>query len=172
MIQRSHTPINVDNIIFNTPRRLFHSLQDPSNVYSKSSEKRARRFRSLSMSEFDWSPNARYDQEGYSHGYSHGVNYECRENGSFYAGDEQFHGGPESVSSTDGIPVDADLQASQEVVPENETEVPISGIKSARRKVAVKLLCGLSFALLAVAMPLLWINDQGEGHEGYYLVPT
>lgn len=165
---RSRTPINVDNIIFNTPRRLVHSLQDPSNVYSKSSEKRARRFRSLSMSEFDWSPNARYDQEGYSHG----VNYECGENGSFYAGDEQFQGGPESVSSTDGIPVDADLQVSQEVVPENETETQMSGIKSARRKVAVKLLCGLSFALLAVAMPLLWINDQGEGHEGYYLVPT
>ncbi|KAL6272022.1 hypothetical protein ACE6H2_022714 [Prunus campanulata] len=165
---RSRTPINVDNIIFNTPRRLVHSLQDPSNVYSKSSEKRARRFRSLSLSEFDWSPNARYDQEGYSHG----VNYDCRENGSFYAGDEQFQGGPESVSSTDGIPVDADLQVSQEVVPENETEIQMSGIKSARRKVAVKLLCGLSFALLAVAMPLLWINDQGEGHEGYYLVPT
>ncbi|XP_021828797.1 uncharacterized protein LOC110769175 [Prunus avium] len=121
------------NVYSNTLRKRVRSLQDPSNVYSKSYEKRARRYRRLSFSD---------------------------------------KGGPESVSSTDVIPVDADLQVSYEVVPENEAEIQMSTIKSARPKVAVKLLCGLTFALIAVAMALLWINDQGEGHEGYYPVPT
>ncbi|KAM1395819.1 hypothetical protein ACFX13_013913 [Malus domestica] len=176
--RRSRTPINVDSIIFNTPRRLVHSLQEPNNANSKFSEKLARRFRSLSMNECDWSPNVRYDQDGYSHG----ANYDDGEHGSFYGGSEQFEGGPESVSSTDGIPGDADVQVphevvpeneiSHEVVPENQTVAQKAGIKNPYRRAAVKLFCGLSFTLLAVAMPLLWINDHGEGHEGYYLVPT
>ncbi|TQD80429.1 hypothetical protein C1H46_034019 [Malus baccata] len=32
---RSRTPLNVDSIIFNTPRRLVHSLQEPNNADSK-----------------------------------------------------------------------------------------------------------------------------------------
>lgn len=168
MLQRSRTPINVDNIIFKTPRRLVHSLQESNNVNSDFSEKQTRRFRSLSLSEFDCSPNARYNQNGYSHG----VNYDCRENGSFYGGGEQFQGSPESVSSTDGIPKDADLQASHDMVPEIKTEIQRSGIKKPLRKAAVKLFCGLSLALLAVVVPLALITDQGQGHEGYFLVPT
>ncbi|RXH81696.1 hypothetical protein DVH24_035117 [Malus domestica] len=59
-------------------------------------------YRSLSMNEFDWSPNARCDHDGYSYG-------------SFYGGGQQSE---------------------------------------------------------AVAIPLLWINDQGKWHDGYHLVPT
>ncbi|XP_062004081.1 protein SINE1 [Rosa rugosa] len=163
---RSRTPVDVDNIIFKTPRRLVHSLQDPYNVNSDFSEKQTRRVRSLSLSE-DCSPNVRYNQNGYSHG----ATYD--RNGSLYdGGSEQFQGGPESVSSTDGSPKDADLQAFHDVVPEIKSEIQDSGIRKPLRKAAVKLFCGLSFALLAVVVPLALITDQGQGHEGYYLVPT
>lgn len=113
---------------------------------------------------------------------SYGVNYDDVDHGSFYGGDEQSEGGPDSVSSTYGIPADADLQMSHEVVPENKishemvpenrTQVLNSDIKNPYRKAAIKLFCGVFLALPAVAMPLLWINDQGEWHDGYHLVPT
>lgn len=63
LLQRSCTPLNVDSI--NTPRRLVHSIQEPNNADSKFSKKPMRMYRSLSMNEFDWSPNARFDQDGY-----------------------------------------------------------------------------------------------------------
>ncbi|TQD80428.1 hypothetical protein C1H46_034018 [Malus baccata] len=125
------------------------------------------------MNEFDWSPNARCDPDGYSYG----VNYDDVDHGGFYGGGEQSEGGPISVSSTDGIPADADLQMSLEVVPENKIShemVPENKtqVLNPYRKAAIELFCGVFFALPAVAIPLLWINDQGEWHDGYHLVPT
>ncbi|KAJ7976370.1 ARM repeat superfamily protein [Quillaja saponaria] len=101
---RSRSRVNVDNImIFKTPRKLIHSLQDLTEVNSDCSEKKPRRFRSLSSSNIEWSPASKYDQNGFSHG----VSCDCKENESLYAGGEQFQGGPESVSSTDDVPADA-----------------------------------------------------------------
>uniref|UniRef100_A0A2N9EGE6 TORTIFOLIA1/SINE1-2 N-terminal domain-containing protein n=1 Tax=Fagus sylvatica TaxID=28930 RepID=A0A2N9EGE6_FAGSY len=163
---RSRTQINVDNIrICKTPRKLICSLQDTNIENSGFSEKQSRRFRSLSSSNIAWSPTTKYDQNGFSHD----VNYNGKENGRLYANGEQFQGGPESVSSTDDVLTDANLQVSQEEVPEIKTETRRSGIQKDRQKIALKFICGLFFVLLAVFTPLLWINDQDEG---YYLVPT
>ncbi|XP_004289460.1 PREDICTED: uncharacterized protein LOC101310650 [Fragaria vesca subsp. vesca] len=164
---RSRTPIAVDNIIFKTPRRLVHSLQDPNNVNSDISEKLTRGFRSLALSE-DCSPNGRYKQNVHSHG----ATYDC--NGSFCDGGyEQFQCGPaESVSSTDGIPEEGDLHVFQDVVPKIESEIQDSSIRKPLRNVAIKLFCGLSFAVLAVVVPLALITNQGPGYESYHLVPT
>ncbi|XP_050369819.1 protein SINE1-like [Argentina anserina] len=159
----SRTPMDVDNIIFKTPRRLVHSLQDPNNANSDFSEKQTRRFRSLFLE--DCSPNGRYNQNVFLHG----VTCEC--NGSFYnGGGEQLQGGPESVSSTDG-PKDGDLQAFQNVVPEIKSEIQEPSIRKPLCKAGLKLFCGISFAILAVGVPLTLITDQGPGYE-MYLVPT
>lgn len=163
---RSRTQMNVDNVqIFRTPRKLICSLQDPNDRNSDFSVKQARRFRSLSSSNIEWSPTAKYDQNGFSHH----MNCNGKGNGSMYANDEEFQGGLESVSSTDDVLTDADLHVSQEAVPEDKTETQSLGLKKARQKTTSKFVCGLFFVLLAVFTPLLWINDQDEG---YYLVPT
>ncbi|OIW06473.1 hypothetical protein TanjilG_05244 [Lupinus angustifolius] len=129
--------------MFQTPRKLFHSFQDPDDFNSDCSEKQNRRIRSLSSGNIEWSPasNSRYNWNGFA---DH-VKYD--------------EGGQESVSSTDNLPGDADMQMPPEVVvPENRL-----------RKTKSKFVCGLSFVLVAMATPLLWINSLEEGH---YLVPT
>lgn len=151
--------MNLDNVkIFTTPRKLICSLQDPNDRNSDFSVKQARRFsRSLSSSNIEWSPTAKYDQNGFSH------DMNCNANG------EEYQGGPESVSSTDDVLTDADLHVSQEAVPEDKTETQRPVLQKARQKTTSKFVCGLLFVLLAVFTPLLWMNDQDEG---YYLVPT
>ena len=150
-----------------TTRKLIHSLQDPDDGTSDCSERQNRIFRSLSTGNMEWSPtsNSEHDQNDFTDD----VNCDCKENGSLYD-DEQFQGGPESVSSTDDLPVvGADMQVPPEVVPENSNDTETVRMEKPLRKTACKLVCGLSFALLAVATPLLWISSQEEGH---YLVPT
>ncbi|XP_023915433.1 protein SINE1 [Quercus suber] len=163
---RSRTQINVDNIrICKTPRKLICSLQDPNNGNSDFSEKQARRFKSLSSNNIEWTPTSKYEQNGFSHV----VNYNDKENGGLYATGEQFQGSRESVSSTDDVLTDTDLQASREVVLEFKTRTHRPGIQKAHQKTAMKFICGLFFVLLAVFTTLLGIKDQDEG---YYLVPT
>lgn len=156
MHQRPHTPINIDNNIFRTPRKLVQSFQDPTNMNSVCFDKQARRTpRNHSTSDFQWSLISGCDQncilpDG----------YECRDNESLYADIEQFQGSTESVSSTEDILTDADLPVPPKVIVESKTD---------RRKVALKFVCGLSFAILAVLTPLFWLSNQDEGG---YLVPT
>ncbi|KAE9619795.1 hypothetical protein Lal_00038179 [Lupinus albus] len=155
---RSHTEVTVDsNKIFQSPRKLINSLQDPDDVNSESSEKQNRRIRSQSSSDIEWSltPNSKYNPNDFE---DH-VNYDDDEdNESLYA-DVLFEGGLESVSPKDDLPGDVDMQMPPEVVvPENRL-----------RKTKRKLICCLSFVLVAMATPLFWINSQEEGH---YLVPT
>ncbi|KAJ1390517.1 Armadillo-type fold [Sesbania bispinosa] len=161
---RSRTPVNVDSIkIFTTPRKLIHSLQDPDDETSDYSEKQNRRFRSLSSGNIEWSPASysKYDQNGAA---DHG-NYDPKENESS-CDDVQFQGGQESVSSTDDLPVgDADMQRPPESRDDTQTVLMKKPLQKAKRK----FVCGLSFVLLAMATPLLWINSQEEGH---FLVPT
>ncbi|ESW23831.1 hypothetical protein PHAVU_004G079400 [Phaseolus vulgaris] len=155
-----------DNIrIFMTPRKLIHSLQDPNDEISDCSEKVNRRIKSLSSGNIMWSPASfsKYDQNMADH-----VNFDSKENGGLY-GDVKFQGGPESVSSTDDNPITSDIEMPSEVGPEsgNGTETVLMG--KPFQKTKQKLVCGISFALLAIATPLLWINSQDEGH---FLVPT
>ncbi|KAK9290885.1 hypothetical protein L1049_009064 [Liquidambar formosana] len=163
--QRSRSQINVDNIqIFTTPRKLIRSLQDPNGVNSDFSEKQTRRFRSPSSTNFDWSPNTKYNRNGSSCD----VDYEIEGNENLSSGGEQFQVGSESVSSTEDVPTDVDVQVSHEVFPGSKTEIQKLGIEKTRWKRAFQLLCGL-FVLFAVFASLLWIDNEDEG---YNLVPT
>ncbi|KAG4912699.1 hypothetical protein JHK82_053288 [Glycine max] len=151
---RSHTQATVDSIkIFETPRKLIHSLQDSSDVSLGCSRKQNRRYRSLSSDNIEWSPASKYDQNGFADDTN-----KCDSEVIEGCAEVEFQGSSESVSSTDDIPADADKQMHTEVVPVNRNA-----------KTTYKLVCGLSCVLLAVATPLLWINSQDEGH---YLVPT
>ncbi|XP_027357207.1 protein SINE1-like [Abrus precatorius] len=166
---RSRLEVNVDSIkIFKTPRKLIHSLQDPNDESSDYSEKPNRMIKSLSSGNIEWSPasysNSQYDQNGTAHN----AKYDSKENGSLY-GDVQFQGGAESVSSTDDLPGDADMQRLVEMVPESRYVTQTVLIKKPLQKIKRKFVCGLSFVFLAMATPLLWINSQEEGH---FLVPT
>ncbi|TKY46199.1 spliceosomal complex [Spatholobus suberectus] len=164
---RSRTQVNVDNIkLFITPRRLIHSLQDPNDETSDCSEKLNRRIKSLSSGNIKWTPASysKYDENGIADHVSHDSN----ENGALYD-DVQFQGEPESVSSTDDFPGNTDTQRPSEVGPANRNGTQPVLMGRPFQKTKHKLVCGLSFALLAIATPLLWINSQEEGH---FLVPT
>lgn len=156
---RSRTQSTVDTIkIFKTPRKLIHSLQDSSDVTLGCSEKQNRRLKSLSSGNIEWSPASKYNDQN---GFSNDVKCDSEVNESLCA-EVEFQGGSESVSSTDDLPVDDNVPP--KVVPENRN-VPATALQRAK----YKLVCGVSFVLLAVATPLLWFNCQDEGH---YLVPT
>lgn len=157
--QRSRTQATVDSIkIFKTPRKLIHSLQDSSDLTLGCSKKQNRRFKSLSSGNIEWSPASKYDQNDFSN------DVKCDSEVIESCAEVEFQGGSESVSSTDDLPGDASKQTSTKVVPEDRNFTP-----TALQQTKYKLVCGLSFVLLAVATPLLWINSQDEGH---YLVPT
>ncbi|KAK7380646.1 hypothetical protein VNO78_33161 [Psophocarpus tetragonolobus] len=160
---RSRTEDNIK--IFMTPRKLIHSLQDTNDEISDCSEKPHRRIKSLSSGNFLWSPASfsKYDQND-----ADDVNYNSKENGSLY-GDNQFQGGPESVSSTDDILGNTDVQRPSEVGPESRNGALTVLNGKSFQKTKHKLVCGLSFALLAIATPFIWMNSQDEGH---FLVPT
>lgn len=157
--QRSRTQATIDSIkIFETPRKLIHSLQDSSDLTLSCSKKQNRRFKSLSSGNIEWSPASKYDEKGFSN------DLKCDSEVIESCGEVEFQVSSESVSSSDDLPVDANKQISTKVVSENRNVTP-----TALQKTKYKLVCGLSFVLLAVATPLLWINVQDEGH---YLVPT
>ncbi|KAL2335075.1 hypothetical protein Fmac_016288 [Flemingia macrophylla] len=163
---RSRTQVNVDNMKLSvTPRKLIRSLQDPNDETSDCSEQPCRRIKSLSSGNVKWSPTpySKYDQNGVADQ----VNYDSKENGSLY-GEDQFQGGPESVSSTDDLSAN-NLQSPSKVGPESKNGTQTVLMGKPFQKTKHKLVCGLSFALLAIATPLLWINSQEEGH---FLVPT
>ena len=165
--QRSHTGVNVDSIqIFDTPKRLIRSLQDSTDESSDCSEKPIRRYRSLSSGNIDWSPSAysKYDQNGIA---NH-VKYDSKENESS-CGDVQYQGGSESVSSTDDLPADADNQRPSEEVRESRKDPQIVCAEKPLQKTKRRFVCGLSFVILAMATPLIWLNSQEEAH---FLVPT
>ncbi|KAI9093687.1 hypothetical protein K1719_027136 [Acacia pycnantha] len=161
---RSRAPAAPDSIIFATPTKHVHSLQNPSDVNSSCSERQSRRLRNLSSGNMDWSSTSRYDHNYFPHN----LRYECDYNESLYA-DVQFQGGPESVSSTEDLPAGADMQAPLEMVPPKSNEAwTIVRIEKSLHKTKLKLVFGLSFVLLAMATRLLWINIQDDR----YLVPT
>ncbi|KAI3696887.1 hypothetical protein L6452_29484 [Arctium lappa] len=141
--QRSRSYLTIDNMnLFTTPRKLVKSLQVPNDDCS---ENQSRRFRS---------PYSDYDQNQ-------------TESESLTNEDEQFNGTSESVSSTeDIIPANgnenenANLQPSQELVPETKVKPRILS--------AVSIASGLFVVLIAVVC-FLWVRDLDEG---YNLVPT
>ncbi|KAI7991340.1 Protein SINE1 [Camellia lanceoleosa] len=164
--QRARYQINVDNVkIFETPRKLIHSLQDPNNERANFSGKHSRMFRSPSSSKFEWSPTSKYDQNGLSPN----INYVVEKDGELHVGNEQFQGGSESVSSTEDIPINADLQVAEKVVPGSEVESLNFDNQKNNCKSAISMVCGVFVMLFAVFISLLWIDGQDES---YNLVPT
>ncbi|CAL5432031.1 unnamed protein product [Camellia sinensis] len=157
--QRSRYQINVDNVkIFETPRKLIHSLQDPNNERANFSGKHSRMFRSPSSSKFEWSPTSKYDQNGLSPN----INYVVEKDGELHVGNEQFQGGSESVSSTEDIPINADLQVAEKVVPGSEVESLNFDNQKNNCKSAISMVCGVFVMLFAVFISLLWIDGQDE----------
>ncbi|XP_058750284.1 disease resistance-like protein DSC1 [Vicia villosa] len=100
---------------------------------------------------------------------AHHVNYDSNENGSSCGDDVQFQDGLESFSSTNDILDNSDMQKPCEDVPESRKDLQIVYAEKPLQKTNCKFVCGLSFLILAIAMPLLWINSQEEAH---FLVPT
>ena len=135
-------------------------------------EKQARRLRSTSLSDFEWSPASRCDQNDTSHN----VNYDQSANGSLYADGEKLQGGSESVSSTDDMLANAGDKESAKVIQDNKTETQAHtqefSIEKTRRKVSLMPIFGLlPFVLLALFILLNWMSDPDE-FDGHYLVPT
>ncbi|XP_058756673.1 protein SINE1-like [Vicia villosa] len=165
---RSRTQVIEGIQIFETPKRLIRSLQDPTDDSSDCSEKLIRRYKSLSSGNIIWSPssNSKYDQNGIAH---HVKYDDSNENGSLCGDDMQNQDEQESVSSTDDILGNSDMQKPSEKVTENRkvshTLPAVKPLQKAKRK----FFCGLSFLIVTMVTPLLWINGQEEAH---FLVPT
>ncbi|XP_023517873.1 protein SINE1-like isoform X1 [Cucurbita pepo subsp. pepo] len=170
---RSRNCINVEDMIFKTPRKLVHSLQDLNDANSDYASKSCKwRQRSLSLGNLEWSPRSCHNQNGspddqkLSKDDSSSDNDNNNDNDNDNDNDEQSPGGSESVSSTGGVPV----QAMPVVVAQHsKIKTQYSGIEMAYKKTALKLVCGFSFLLFTIFTSLLWINEQDQGT---YLVPT
>ncbi|XP_022719278.1 protein SINE1-like isoform X1 [Durio zibethinus] len=160
--QRSRSRINVDNL-FTTPRKLIHSLQDPTDLNSDYCGKQSRRFRSPSSEKFGWGPTTNHNN------FRHGMIYEVKGNGHLCNDGEAFQGISESVSSTDDGPADVHVQGSHEAVPVNKTETQEFHNVKVRKKKASKMFFGLLFVIVAVLTSLLWTEVQDES---FYVVPT
>ncbi|MED6169647.1 hypothetical protein PIB30_023200 [Stylosanthes scabra] len=160
---RSRPGVNSNSMnISMTPRKLFPSPEDPNEETSCCSNRQCRRFRSLSTGNMECSQrsNFKHDQNDFTDY----VNCDCNPYRSIFDY-QQFQDEQEPVSSTDDIPVGSALQ----VPPENIDNIETVCIRKPFQKTKYKVFCGLSFALLAMATPLLWIANQEDGH---YLVPT
>lgn len=98
------------------------------------------------------------------------MNQEVAENGnSSGGGGELCQAGYESVSSTEDVLANSNVQVSQELLPGNTTLNQDVGMMKAGKKISFKLVYGLMSLLFAIVVSLLWIDTQ-EG--GRHLVPT
>lgn len=167
--QRSRSYIKVEDMIFKTPRKLVHSLQDLNETNSDyASGSSRRRHRSLSSGNLEWSPpraflnrNGSADERKLSKEDEDGLDID---NG------EQSQGSSESISSTDGVPTHVDVQAMPVAVTcQSKIKPQYYGMEMAYKKTALKLVCGFSFLLFTIFTSLLWIDDHDQGS---YLVPT
>lgn len=152
-------------MIFKTPRKLVHSLQDLNEANSDNASQSCRhRHRSLSSGNLDWSPRSFHNQNGFPDDQKHSKEDgedRCLDNNN----GEQSPGGSESVSSTDGVPI----HAISVLAHHNKMKTQFIGIEKAYKKTALKLVCGFSFLLFTIFTSLLWIDEQDQGS---YLVPT
>lgn len=157
--QRSCSHVSVESVkIFATPRKLIHLLQDANDVNSDISERKTRRFRSPSLCRCEWSP-----EKSQVNGLFHRKRCGCRDNDGKY-----YHLNSESVSSTEDVQANGDLQVSSNDVAHTRTEsqavIPKNGYASPRI-----LIVAILAVLLAAFILLLWIGNQDQS---YNLVPT
>nr|GLL36735.1 uncharacterized protein LOC109181585 [Ipomoea trifida] len=159
--QRSRSHVTPENVaIFTTPRKLIHSLQDVHNS-PDFSEKKTRRYRSLSACEFEWSP-ASYRENGLLNGKTMNNGEEKFSDES----DQHHHQTSESVSSAEGVSADTELEGIS-----NNTRETVKS-RGFRLKLPQKFMCGTICCLLIVVLAIfvfLWNDSQGQG---YNLVPT
>ncbi|KAK4413107.1 protein SINE1 [Sesamum alatum] len=165
--QRSNSHINVDDVkIFTTPRKLIRSLQDLDDSGSGFSMKHARRFRSPKMSAFAWTPTSMREQNGLSQDMDH----ESKRDKKSSSGGDLFHGSSESVSSTEDVFTNKNVQLSPEVVqcikPSQLQRVDVRKNHSNSSRAIVS---GLFVVLVAVFLCLLALGGQDDYD---ILVPT
>ncbi|KAF6134238.1 hypothetical protein GIB67_010037 [Kingdonia uniflora] len=162
MFQRRHSQLNLDGInIFTTPRKLFHSLQDQSDVNSDYSENQGRRMRTPASS-----PIRNFDGVNISRN----LNYEVNDNDqSSEVGDSGINGS-ESVSSTgDNVADVTDGMVMHEVIPNDKVGTQSSNLQPKFRKGTFNLVYSLLLILLAVIISAVFINYQEEESR---FVPT
>ncbi|KAG8367997.1 hypothetical protein BUALT_Bualt16G0130800 [Buddleja alternifolia] len=156
--QRSNSHINGNELkIFTTPRRLIHSLQDPDDFISSSSKKQIRRFISPTLSIF---PTSMHEQNGLSQKMNRGKSASDRRQLAYCS---------ESVSSTEDLFTDTDLQLPRDVIPGNKTLLQSVDIQKDHLNSGLIIFCGIFFVVFAVFLCLLGIGDQ---IDHYIVVPT
>ncbi|XP_038883420.1 protein SINE1 [Benincasa hispida] len=165
---RSRGYINVEDMIFKTPRKLVQSLQDLNEANSEYGSKSSRRrHRSLSSGNLEWSPPRSFLNQKFPDDQK-----PSKEDGGGLDNDksEQSQGSSESISSSDGVPTHGDVEAIPVAVAcQSKIKPQYSGMEMAYKKTALKLVCGFSFLLFTIFTSLLWIDDHDQGS---YLVPT
>lgn len=163
-LQRPHSQLNIDDIkIFTTPRKLIHSLQDRNDTNFDFAEKQIRRCRSPALNKSRWSPTRTFE----GNGLCYELKCDVEDNKNLPETGAQAQVDSESISSTDSIPAVADKEVSHEVSPEDKTGVQ-NRRSSSFKKVALNLVCGLFFILLAI-MSAIWAANQDKGSN---LTPT
>ncbi|KAL0359378.1 UNVERIFIED_CONTAM: protein SINE1 [Sesamum angustifolium] len=166
VLDRSNSHINVDDVkIFTTPRKLIHSLQDLDDSGSGYSMQQVRRFRSPKTSAFTWTPTLMSEQNGLSQDMDHESNRDKKSS----SGGDLFHGSSESVSSTEDVFTNKDVQLLPEVVhcikPSQFQRVNVQENHSNSSR---GIVCGIFVVLVAVILCLLL-----GGQDDYaILVPT
>lgn len=149
--QRTGSQINVDNVrIFTTPRKLVRSLQDDDES-SDYPENQTRRHRSLCSGKCQWSPVAKYIENG------HLKNGRPR-NGFGDTTDS------ESVLSTEDIAANTNGEVHNEAFLAVECKYQ-KQVKMSNKKIANLFL----FIILAVFATVIWFGGQDESLN---LVPT
>lgn len=163
MFQRSRSHVTPENVaIFTTPRKLIHSLQDVHDNSPDFSDRKSRRYRSLSACEFEWSP-ARYRGSGLLNGKTMNNG-----DGKFSDDSEQpHHQSSESVSSAEGASADTEFEG---ITNNTQEKVKSKGVNLPKlhQKFMFKMICCLLMVVLAIFV-FLWNDSQGQG---YNLVPT
>ncbi|KAL0405070.1 UNVERIFIED_CONTAM: protein SINE1 [Sesamum radiatum] len=165
--QRSNSHINVDDVkIFTTPRKLIRSLQDLDDSGSGFSMQQVRRFGSPKTSAFAWTPTSMREQNGLSQDMDHESNRDKKSS----SGGDLFHGSSESVSSTEDVFTNKDVQLLAEVVhcikPSQFQRVNVQENHSNSSR---GIVCGIFVVLVAVILCLLALGGQDDYD---ILVPT
>lgn len=98
------------------------------------------------------------------------MNHDTENNENLSLDDEEVNDSSESVSSSEYVPVLADVQVSQKLVPESKTKSLTITVQKDYPRSALRMLCGLFIVIFAAFLCLLWIG--GDQDECYNLLPT
>ncbi|KAK1310463.1 hypothetical protein QJS10_CPA08g00112 [Acorus calamus] len=151
--QRSPSQRAIDNIkIYTTPRKLVHSLQEPSDSDCENSGRKIRL--STASSEAEWNPTRaanRYNAPcDFGYESEEGRDFETLSAQCDMKDHEQVPNGSESVSST------CQAIANEAIGPEGVVCLK----KRSFGKAAVRMICGLLLILPVVFLSIVWMDND------------